>query len=294
MKTNRMKWLGLVLVVLATNAVQAGSTVIYKHYCYGSAGSWTYVRNGSRYNYATFDVPANTASFKIEAGLDGHGGYGDVDLYVGYGYDPVARNQYHYRSVYPYYKERIVKSNPPAGRYYIRLKGLRVRYGGRTYTKYRTCLKIVITPKTSTTGWKTDLLNKMNYERGRRGVAALRYNSILERAATLYAQDMAYYNYTGHTGRDGSRPVDRVSRQGYSWYRSENLRYGYDVSGSSYVPLTVNQIMYGGIYGWMTEPEPAGHRENILDRYATEVGFGRGYNPNAKYKYYWCADYGRR
>ena len=289
MKTRQsMMWAVMAMLLLSalpTEAAGAFGTVT-KHYCYGTKGSWKYRRAGHTYSYRLIDVPANAAKLTVETGTDSHGGYGNCSLYVRYGRLPTATSPNTGVSRFPGFRQRAELVNPPAGRYYIRLYAR---------SNYRTCIKTIITPKSvNTSGWKADLLKLMNFERGKAGMAALRYNTALERAATLYAQDLATYKYTGHTGRDGSQPIDRVRNQGYSWYANENLRYGYGLSGSSYVPLTVNQIMYGGEFGWMTEPEPAGHKWAILNRTSTEVGFGRGYNSSAKYKYYWCADFGRR
>jgi uncharacterized protein YkwD len=107
-------------------------------------------------------------------------------------------------------------------------------------------------------------------------VAPLKLDSRLNTAATLHAQDMATNNYFSHTGRDGSQPWDRISRQGYSWsYAGENIAAGYSTSSAV-------------VEGWINSP---GHCANIMSPNFTDLGVG--YSTGGTYRYYWVTNFAR-
>ena len=65
-----------------------------------------------------------------------------------------------------------------------------------------------------------------------------------------------------HTGSDGSKPAQRVERQGYTWRSvAENVAYGYP---------DADAVMAG----WMNSPL---HRDNILRTSVTQIGVGLAY-----------------
>ncbi|MBD2700296.1 CAP domain-containing protein [Spirosoma sp. BT702] len=108
---------------------------------------------------------------------------------------------------------------------------------------------------------------------------ALSLNSRLNGASNKHAVDMADYNYFSHTGRDGSQPWDRMTREGYQWIAAgENIAAGFTASRS-----VVN--------AWLNSP---GHCANIMNPNFQNLGVGCGYNINSNYDYYWVTLFGTR
>ena len=100
-----------------------------------------------------------------------------------------------------------------------------------------------------------------NVERARAGVAPLRANAQLMRAAQLQAEQMAALGRMAHVLDNGPYPgpQDRLAAAGYRWRAyAENIAYGQ--SG----PEDVTE-------SWMTS---AGHRANMLNGTYTELGTG--------------------
>ena len=102
-------------------------------------------------------------------------------------------------------------------------------------------------------------LAAINAERGQRGMALLDPDPQLTAAAQAHACDSAARNQMSHRGSDGSNIARRVQREGYA-YRviAENVAAGYRSAGAV-------------MQGWMNS---SGHRRNILDRTARDVGIG--------------------
>lgn len=108
-------------------------------------------------------------------------------------------------------------------------------------------------------------------------VPALRLNAKLNAASDKYAVDLATYNYFSHTGRDGSLPWDRMTREGYVWRAAgENIAAGYPTARAV-------------VDGWLKSP---GHCKNIMSANFKEVGVGYGYSASSTYKSYWVTDFG--
>ncbi|XWW45299.1 CAP domain-containing protein [Fibrella sp. USSR17] len=106
---------------------------------------------------------------------------------------------------------------------------------------------------------------------------ALALNTKLNTASDKFALDMATYNYFSHTGRDGSQPWDRMTREGYIWRTAgENIAAGY---------TTARAV----VDGWLKSP---GHCANIMNPSFKEVGVGYAYSATSTYKYYWVTDFG--
>jgi uncharacterized protein YkwD len=106
----------------------------------------------------------------------------------------------------------------------------------------------------------------LNGERADRGLATLRFNGRLQRAALAHGNDMVRHLYFSHSGRDGSQPSERIRASGYlsnggSWRIGENLAWG---TGDLASPKAI-------MAAWMNS---AGHRANILQPAYREVGFG--------------------
>jgi uncharacterized protein YkwD len=107
-----------------------------------------------------------------------------------------------------------------------------------------------------------------NRERARHGLARLRENPRLRRAAEGHSSSMVDGRYFDHTSPGGSTMVSRVRRSGYTrkaraWALGENIAWG---SGGL---ATAAQIQRS----WMNSP---GHRANILQRSFREIGIGIG------------------
>jgi uncharacterized protein YkwD len=119
-----------------------------------------------------------------------------------------------------------------------------------------------------------DLINLINAERTRRGLRALRVNSVLMQTAEAHSQDMVDRNFFSHTNPDGQLPWDRLDEAGYAWsWCGENIGGGYATA----------QAMFNG---WMASD---GHRDNMLSPDFTEIGIG--YVTGGYYGYYWTADF---
>lgn len=104
----------------------------------------------------------------------------------------------------------------------------------------------------------TDLLNDTNAERAKAGEQSLRYDGQLSSAAFLKAQDMFKKQYWAHTAPDGTTPWQWFGEAGYNYsYAGENLAKNF---------TTTSAI----VAAWMAS---AHHRENILNKNYTDVGF---------------------
>jgi uncharacterized protein YkwD len=115
----------------------------------------------------------------------------------------------------------------------------------------------------------------INAERARRGLCALRVNSVLMQTAEAHSQDMVDRNFFSHTNPDGQLPWDRLDAAGYAWsWCGENIGGGYATA----------QAMFNG---WMEST--AGHREIMLTDQCAEIGVG--YVTGGSYGYYWTADF---
>lgn len=103
------------------------------------------------------------------------------------------------------------------------------------------------------------LLQATNKQRAENQSGALIINSELAAAAQAKANDMVTRNYWSHNTPDGKEPWVFINGTGYKYQKAgENLAYGFVSSGDT-------------ITGWMNSPT---HRENLLDKDFTEVGFG--------------------
>ena len=113
-----------------------------------------------------------------------------------------------------------------------------------------------------------------NAERSRRRLGPLVPDAMLTLAAQGQADDMARRGRMSHRGSDGSSPMTRIERVGYSYRAAgENVAFGYD---------RVDEVMAG----WMHSP---GHRRNILGDYA-EIGVGHVTAPGGVSS--WCVTFG--
>lgn len=110
-------------------------------------------------------------------------------------------------------------------------------------------------------------------------VPALVLDAQLNAASDKYAVDLATYNRFSHTGRDGSQPWDRMTREGYIWQAAgENIAAGYPTTRAV-------------VDGWLRSP---GHCKNIMSATFKDVGVGYGYSANSTYWHYWVTDFGAK
>lgn len=102
----------------------------------------------------------------------------------------------------------------------------------------------------------TDLTNTARAESG---LALVTRNPILDKAAEAAAQDMAAKGYFSHVAPDGTAPWYWLDRAGYSYsYAGQNLAINFTDSENVQT-------------AWLASPT---HRDNIMKREYTEVGFG--------------------
>ncbi len=119
-------------------------------------------------------------------------------------------------------------------------------------------------------GWQSNfsssvLLELTNSDRLNNGEPALSLNQQLSSAAESKARDMVSKNYWSHTAPNGESAAGFITASGYQYaVAGENLAYGFNSAAS------VNSA-------WMNS---ADHRQNILDRAYTNVGFGVAESPD--------------
>ncbi|MBR4152939.1 MAG: CAP domain-containing protein [Selenomonadaceae bacterium] len=112
-----------------------------------------------------------------------------------------------------------------------------------------------------------EVLNLVNAERARVGVAPLRLADDLQAASAIRAREIV--GYFSHTRPDGSDCFTVMRNRGRTC--GENIAAGH---GSA--TETVAQ--------WM---DSQGHRENILNPAFKELGVGYAYEDYSDYRHYW-------
>ncbi|MGR3435621.1 MAG: CAP domain-containing protein [Shimia sp.] len=102
------------------------------------------------------------------------------------------------------------------------------------------------------------MLDGVNALRSASGAAPLQLNAELNAAAATHSQDMARQNRPWHFGSDGSSPIDRVQRVGYS-----GTLIGEAISETFETELET-------LAGWIEDPST---RAILLDPRARDLGF---------------------
>jgi uncharacterized protein YkwD len=120
------------------------------------------------------------------------------------------------------------------------------------------------------------VLTLVNAERRKAGCAPVRLDPRLTAAALGHSRQMADKNFFSHTSPNGATFVDRIKAQGYPRPRSENI-----AAGNTTAAATMKQ--------WMNSP---GHRANILDCKAKDMGLGAASRAGSKFGTYWTQDFG--
>lgn len=165
-----------------------------------------------------------------------------------------------------------------AASYYYQLKcgftgyGIRCYYVPTTYSAPTQTVKTTPTqPSTGTaqTGTTTSttagltaaeqqMLNLVNQERSKAGLAPLKADLELTKLARLKSQDMINRNYFSHQSPTYGSPFDMMKKYGIS-YRTA----GENIAGNSSVQGAHTALM-----------NSTGHRANILSRNFTHIGIG--------------------
>jgi uncharacterized protein YkwD len=102
------------------------------------------------------------------------------------------------------------------------------------------------------------MLDSVNALRQAAGVPQVALNPQLRAAAATHARDMSVQNRPWHFGSDGSSPIDRVMRVGYTGRLiGENISETYESELET-------------LAAWMESPDT---RAVILDPRATQMGF---------------------
>jgi uncharacterized protein YkwD len=132
-------------------------------------------------------------------------------------------------------------------------------------------------PTVSSADWRVDMLNRVNQERARIGVAALCFNWKLRVAAERHNNDMIAGNFLGHVGRDRSDVGSRVRAAGYQSFQAvgENVLWRMDTSVANAHTQWMNSQL---------------HREAILSRNYRHIGLARGQARDGKW--YWTQVFG--
>ena len=111
------------------------------------------------------------------------------------------------------------------------------------------------------------LLDSVNAVRTARGMRPLTLNAQLNAAAATHSRDMSLQNRPWHFGSDGSSPLDRVRRVGYTGKLLGEL-----ISETFETELET-------LGNWMEQPD---ERSIILDARATDLGFAWFQEKNGK------------
>lgn len=120
------------------------------------------------------------------------------------------------------------------------------------------------------------MLDGVNSLRQAQGLQPLRLNAALNAAAATHSRDMSIQNRPWHFGSDGSSPIDRVKRVGYSGQLVGEL-----ISETFESELET-------LSGWMANPPT---RTVLLDPSAQEMGLAWFQEENGKI--WWTATIGR-
>ena len=111
------------------------------------------------------------------------------------------------------------------------------------------------------------MLDAINTLRNATGVGPLALNSRLNAAAATHSRDMSLQNRPWHFGSDGSSPLDRIARVGYTGtFLGENISETYETELET-------------LSTWMFRQDT---KEVILDSRANELGFAWYQESNGK------------
>ncbi len=105
----------------------------------------------------------------------------------------------------------------------------------------------------------------------------LEHVALLSVAAKRHTNDMAFNRFWGHTGSDGTHPVERQEAAGYEGgYGGEATAWGFEFPSRA-------------VQFWLDSPS---HRPLILNPLVDQVGVAFTYDDTAPSIYYWTAEFG--
>ena len=111
------------------------------------------------------------------------------------------------------------------------------------------------------------MLDSVNALRQSAGSSKVQLNAQLNAAAATHARDMSIQNRPWHFGSDGSSPIDRVQRVGYTGSLvGENIAETYETELET-------------LAAWMQQPDT---RRTIVSNQARDMGFSWHQEPNGK------------
>ncbi|MEH6505802.1 MAG: CAP domain-containing protein [Sulfitobacter litoralis] len=111
------------------------------------------------------------------------------------------------------------------------------------------------------------MLDSVNALRGASGLSQVQLNAQLNAAAATHARDMAVQNRPWHFGSDGSSPVDRIQRVGYT-----GALVGEVISETYETELET-------LAAWMEQPDT---RRIVMSKDALNMGFSWHQEENGK------------
>ncbi len=114
---------------------------------------------------------------------------------------------------------------------------------------------------------QTRMRDAINTVRGQQGLMPVEYSVALTSASATQAQDMSIQGRPWHFGSDGSSPIDRIRRVGYT-----GLFLGEMVSETYETELET-------LTAWLEQPDT---RAILLDPRARELGFAWFQDPTGK------------
>lgn len=122
--------------------------------------------------------------------------------------------------------------------------------------------------------YEARVLQLVNVERARYGLAPLTYNRQLDQASEAHNSHMAAVGQMAHDGIGDGTPGSRIQATGFNRSWGENVATG---------QLTPEQV----VAEWMASP---GHRRNILDAEYRQLGVAYGTAANGRT--YWAQSFG--
>lgn len=125
---------------------------------------------------------------------------------------------------------------------------------------------------------EVEILQHINAFREDNGLEPLNLSRPLGAAAESKAEDMARNDYLAHIAPDGQGLEQLLNQAGYTY----NTAIGENIAAGQ-------RSAEGTFEQWVNSPE---HREIMLGEDFTAIGIGRAHNREAKYDWYWAAEFG--
>jgi len=133
---------------------------------------------------------------------------------------------------------------------------------------------VVSTASNEDDGFEGRVLDLINIERAKGGLAAVGYNGTLDNAAEKHASHMSVAGAMAHEGIGDGTPGERIRAEGYRNAWGENVATG---------QTSPEQV----VREWMNSPD---HRRNIMDPNFTQMGVS--YVTASNGRSYWAQEFG--